>query len=155
MKAVICTEYGPPEVLLLKEIDKPVPGDNDLLIKIHASTVTTGDCELRGLTLPLWTQIPMRLYMGYSKPRKFIPGMEFAGVVESVGKKVASFKSGDAVFGSTGMGMGGNAEYRKQRSTSAVARMPPGLSFEDAATIPVGGINALHCISPLIDWTEI
>ena len=144
MKAVICTAYGPPEVLHLKEVEKPVPGDNDVLIKIYAATVTMGDCELRGLTLPLWTRIPMRLYMGYRKPQKFIPGMELSGVIESVGKNVVSFKPGDPVFGSGGMGMGANAEYKCQRYTSGLAIKPAGVSFEQAATIPVGGLNALH-----------
>lgn len=144
MKAAICTAYGPPEVLQLKEVEKPVPGDDDVLIKIYSSTVTMGDCELRSLTLPLWTRIPMRLYMGYRKPRKFIPGMELSGVIESVGKNVVSFRKGDPVFGSAGMGMGSNAEYKSQRHTSALAIKPAGVSFEEAATIPVGGLNALH-----------
>ena len=144
MKAAICTAYGSPEVLQLKEVDKPVPGDDDVLIRIHASTVTMGDCELRSLTLPLWTRIPMRLFMGYHKPRKFTPGMELSGVIESVGKNVVRFKKGDPVFGSGGMGMGANAEYKVQRHTSGLAIKPPGISFEEAATIPVGGLNALH-----------
>ncbi len=144
MRAVICTQYGPPEVLQLEVVEKPVPEDNDVLIKIYAATVTMGDCELRSLTLPLWTRIPMRLYMGYRKPRKFIPGMELSGVIEAVGKNVVSYKEGDAVFGSGGMGMGANAEYKCQRYTSALAIKPPGVSFEQAAAIPVGGLNALH-----------
>jgi NADPH:quinone reductase-like Zn-dependent oxidoreductase len=144
MKAVICTRYGPPEVLQLREVEKPVPGDDDVLIRIYAATVTMGDCELRSLTLPLWTRIPIRLYMGYRKPRKFTPGMELSGVVESVGKNVVSFKAGDAVFGSGGMGMGGNAEYKCQPHTSGLAIKPEGVSFEDAATVAVGGLNALH-----------
>ncbi len=144
MKAIVCTDYGPPEVLQLKEVAKPVPGDDDILIKIMASTVTMGDCELRSLTLPLWTRIPMRLYMGYSRPRNFIPGMELSGVVESVGKNVTRFKIGDEVFGSSGMGMGANAEYICRPGSSPLAIKPANVSFEQAATIPVGGINALH-----------
>lgn len=144
MKAVICTKYGSPEVLQVKEVDKPAPGVNDVLIKIHAATVTTGDCELRSLTLPLWTRLPMRLYMGYSKPRNFIPGMELSGVIESVGKSVTRYKKGDAVFGSCGMAMGGNAEYNCLRSTSGLALKPGSVSFEQVAPIAVGGLNALH-----------
>lgn len=144
MKAIKCIAYGPPEVLKLTEVDKPIPRDNEVLIKIHASTVTMGDCELRNLTLPLWTRIPMRLFMGYKKPKNFITGMELSGVVEAVGKKVTAFKVGDHVFGSSGMSMGGNAEYKCRPATSALAIKPPELSYEDAATIPVGGINALH-----------
>jgi NADPH:quinone reductase-like Zn-dependent oxidoreductase len=143
MKAIVCTAYGPPEVLQLKEVEKPAPGDNDVLIKIVVSTVTMGDCELRTLTLPLWTRIPMRLFMGYRKPKNFIIGMELSGIVESAGKNVSSLKKGDAVFGSSGMGMGGNAEY-KCRPASDLAIKPDRLSFEDAATISVGGINALY-----------
>ena len=97
MKAVFCTQYGPPEVLQFREIEKPVPGSRDVLIKVRAATVTMGDCEMRNLTLPLWTRIPVRILMGYRKPKNLIPGMEFSGVVESVGKDVKSFKPGDAL----------------------------------------------------------
>jgi NADPH:quinone reductase-like Zn-dependent oxidoreductase len=143
MKAIVCSAYGPPHVLQLREVEKPIPGDNDVLVKVYAATVTMGDCELRNLTLPMWTRIPIRLIMGYRKPRRFTPGMEFSGVVESVGKKVTHFKIGDAVFGSSGMKMGGNAEYIKVKA-GALAVKPSAVSFEDAATIIVGGINALH-----------
>jgi NADPH:quinone reductase-like Zn-dependent oxidoreductase len=144
MKAVICTAYGPPEVLQVKEVEKPVPGKDDVLIKIYVATVTMGDCELRALTLPLWTRIPIRLYMGYRKPRKFIPGMEFSGVVESVGKDVVTFKPGDSVFVSSGLGMGGNAEYKCLRANRAIALKPANASFDQVAPIAVGGLNALH-----------
>lgn len=144
MKAVICSSYGPPEVLQLREIEKPVPGDNEILIKIYAATVTMGDCELRNLTLPLWTRIPMRLFMGYKKPKRFIPGMELAGVVESVGKNVTTFKKGDPVFASGGIRMGGCAEYKCLPSSSSIAIKPDNVSFGEAATIIVGGLNALH-----------
>jgi NADPH:quinone reductase-like Zn-dependent oxidoreductase len=143
MKAIFCTAYGPPEVLQLTEVPKPIPGDNDVLVKIHAATVTMGDCELRNLTLPMWTRIPIRMIMGYRKPRKFIPGMEFSGVVESVGKNVIGFKTGDAVMGSSGMQMGACAEYKRVKPRS-LAIKPETVSFEDAATIIVGGLNALH-----------
>ena len=144
MEAIICTDWGPPDVLQLRKVVKPVPGDDDILIKIVASTVTMGDCELRSLTLPLWTRIPMRLFMGYSKPRNFILGMEFSGVIESVGKNVTRLKVGDEVFGSSGMRMGANAEYICRPGSSPLAIKPANVSFEMAATIPVGGINALH-----------
>lgn len=143
MKAAVCTAYGSPEVLRIMELAKPSPGDNDVLIRIHASTVTMGDCELRNLTLPLWTRIPMRLFMGFRKPKNLVSGMELSGVIEAVGKNVHDFKPGDAVFGSGGMSMGGNAEY-KCRPFNGLAIKPPTVSFEDAATIPVGGINAFH-----------
>ncbi|HMJ68382.1 MAG TPA: NAD(P)-dependent alcohol dehydrogenase [Cyclobacteriaceae bacterium] len=143
MKAILCTKYGSPEVLQLVEIDKPAPKPNEILAKIKVSTVTFGDCELRNLSLPPWTKFPLRLIFGYNKPRRLIPGMEFAGVIEAVGSEVSGFKPGDAVFGSTGMAMGGNAEY-VCRPVKALGTKPDNVSFEDVATIPVGGINALH-----------
>jgi NADPH:quinone reductase-like Zn-dependent oxidoreductase len=144
MKAILCTAYGTPDVLKLVEIEKPTPKASQVLIKVYASTVTFGDCEIRNLTLPAWTRLPVRLIMGYRKPKHLIPGMEVAGVVEAVGKKVSSFKPGDAVFGSTGMTMGGNAEYVCRSGMWGLARKPANASFADVATIPVGGINALH-----------
>jgi NADPH:quinone reductase-like Zn-dependent oxidoreductase len=143
MKAIVCTRYGSPEVLKLQEIEKPVPRSNEVLIRICASTVTMGDCEIRTLTLPGWTKLPLRLIMGYRKPRRYIPGMELSGIVESVGKNVTALKKGDAVFGSSGMRFGANAEYICRRA-SALAIKPPDVSFADAATIVVGGINAFH-----------
>jgi NADPH:quinone reductase-like Zn-dependent oxidoreductase len=144
MKAAVCTAYGAPEVLQIMELQKPSPGDNEVLIKIHASTVTMGDCELRNLSLPLWTRIPMRLFIGFNKPKNLVSGMELSGTIEAVGKNVHDFKPGDAVFGSGGMSMGGNAEYKCQRSSYGLAIKPRAVSFEDAATIAVGGMNALH-----------
>lgn len=144
MKAILCTAYGPADVLKLVEIEKPVPRANEVLLKILTSTVTFGDCEIRSLTLPLWTRLPLRLIMGIRKPRKLIPGMEVAGVIEAVGSDVSGFKPGDSIFGSTGMRMGGNAEYISRPIRLAAAKIPDGVSFEDAVTIPVGGINALH-----------
>ena len=143
MKAIVCTRYGPSEVLQLQEIEKPVPRNNEVLVRICASTVTMGDCEIRTLTLPLWTRLPLRLIMGYRKPKRYTPGMELSGIVESVGKNVTSLKKGDAVFGSSGIFMGANAEYIC-RPASALAIKPPIVSFGDAATIIVGGINAFH-----------
>jgi NADPH:quinone reductase-like Zn-dependent oxidoreductase len=152
MKAILCTAYGPPEVLKLVDIEKPQPKSNQVLVKIKASTVTFGDCEIRNLTLPAWTRFPVRIITGYRKPKRLIPGMEFAGIIESIGSKVMNFKPGDEVFGSTGMSMGGNAEYIC-RSAKTLGTKPFHTSFEEAATITVGGINALHflrsaCIRP-------
>jgi NADPH:quinone reductase-like Zn-dependent oxidoreductase len=156
MKAIVCTAYGPPDVLQLTEVEKPIPGDNDVLIRIHAATVTMGDCELRNLTLPMWTQIPVRIIMGYNKPRNFTPGMEFSGVVESIGKNVIDFRVGDAVFGMSGMEMGSNAEYKKSKA-SFITIKPSAVSFEDAATIAVGGLNALHFLrkANIISGTKV
>lgn len=144
MKAILCTAYGNPEVLKVVDIEKPVPKPNEVLVKTIASTVTFGDCELRNLTLPAWTRFPVRMMLGYRKPKRFIPGMEFAGVVESVGSGVTKYKPGDEIFGSTGMSMGGNAEYVCRPESYPLGNKPAGVSFQDAATIPVGGINALH-----------
>jgi NADPH:quinone reductase-like Zn-dependent oxidoreductase len=99
MKAIIWTKYGPPEGLQLQEIDKPTPKDNEVLIKVHATTVTAEDCEMRSLKVPLGLGIPMRLYNGLRKPKKFtILGQELAGEIEAVGKDVTLFKQGDEVF---------------------------------------------------------
>ncbi|MBL6447950.1 NAD(P)-dependent alcohol dehydrogenase [Fulvivirga sp. 29W222] len=143
MKATIVTRYGPPDVLQVKEVEKPSPKENEVLIKVHASTVIMGDCEIRGMTLPLWTRIPLRLFMGFNKPRKLVAGAEFSGVVEAVGGKVTSFREGDHIFGTGGMYMGANAEYMS-RDPKNMAVKPVEVSHEDAATLPVGGINALH-----------
>jgi NADPH:quinone reductase-like Zn-dependent oxidoreductase len=144
MKAILCTAYGSPDVLKLVDLERPTPGPNDVLIKVYTSSVTFGDCEIRNLTLPAWTRYPVRLIMGYRKPKRLIPGMEVAGVVEEVGSNVRGFKPGDAVFGSTGMQMGGNAEYIRLPKRIALAHKPEHASYEDVVTIPVGGINALH-----------
>ena len=143
MKAILCTAYGGPEVLKLVDIPTPTPKPNEILIRVKAATVTFGDCELRNLTLPAWTRFPIRLIFGYRKPRHLIPGMEVAGVVEAAGNRVTALSPGDEVFGSTGMAMGGNAEY-VCRTMSNMGIKPENVSFDDAATIAVGGINALH-----------
>lgn len=131
-------------MLVLQEVEKPVSKDKEILVRIHASTVSQADCELRGLTLPLWTRIPIRIYMGYRKPRKYIPGMEFSGVIKATGKAVTRFKTGDEVFGSAGFQMGGNAEYNCYPENGAVIVKPGTISHEEAAAIPLGGLNALH-----------
>jgi NADPH:quinone reductase-like Zn-dependent oxidoreductase len=113
MKAIICTEYGPPEVLQLKKVEKPIPRDNQVLIKIYAATVTAGDCEQRCLKLPFLYSLPMRLYIGLKRPKRItILGMDLAGEIEAVGKDTKLFMKGDKVFAATGfVGMGAYAEY--------------------------------------------
>jgi NADPH:quinone reductase-like Zn-dependent oxidoreductase len=148
MKAVVWTEYGPPDVLQLQEVDAPAPTDNEVLVRIYATTVTTGDCEQRGLTLPLWYALPMRLYVGLTRPQRItIPGMDLAGDIQAVGKDVKRFRTGDQVFAATGfVGMGTWAEYiclPEEPEEGALARKPVNLTYEEAAAVPVGGLEAL------------
>ena len=145
MKAVVYERYGPPEVLELKEVAKPVPGDDEVLIKVHAATVVMGDCEMRAFDFPAWFWLPLRLYAGLTRPKRVkILGQELAGVVAAVGRDVTGFKSGDEVFAPTEAGFGAHAEYRCLRATKPIAIKPAAMSFEEAAAVPTGGLNALH-----------
>jgi len=111
MKAIVHEKYGPPEVLELREVEKPTPKDNEVLIRIYATTVTAGDCEMRSLKLPFLYQLMLRLGFGIRGPRNIKTGSELAGEIEAVGKDVKLFNVGDQVFGSAGLGFGANAEY--------------------------------------------
>lgn len=144
MKAIVWPRYGAPEVMRLQEVDQPVPKDHEILVKIHAATVTAGDCEMRRFDLPGWIWLFARLYMGIRKPRHKILGQEFSGVIEAVGKKVTQFQPGDAIFADTGMHLGAYAEYLCIAASHAIAPKPSNMTFEEAATIPTGGMNALH-----------
>lgn len=144
MKAAICERYGAPDVLKIAEIPKPVPKDNEVLIRVRAATVTLGDCELRAFRVAGWIWLPLRLAMGITRPRQPVLGQELAGEVEAVGRDVDAFKPGDRVFGSTGFRMGAYAEYALLPASHPLAPVPAGLSFEQAACLPVGGINAMH-----------
>ena len=148
MKAIVWTAYGPPETLQLRDVKKPVPADDEVLIKIHATTVTAGDCETRRLALPLWIRLPMRFYVGLSKPKRMtILGQELAGEIEAVGKDVVRFNPGDQVFAATGFGLGGYAEYiclPEVPEDGVLATKPANMSFEEAAAVPFGGLEALH-----------
>lgn len=143
MKGMVCTRYGPPEVLELQELEKPVPKKDEILIKVRASTATAGDCEMRSFSFPLFLWIPLRLFFGVRKPRLKVLGQEFAGEIESVGPEHTLFEKGDRVFGSTELKLGANADYVCLPGSYAIARMPEGFPFEEAATIPTGGMNAL------------
>lgn len=146
MKAIVSTKSGSPDVLQLKEVEKPQPAENEVLIKVHAATVTQGDVILRKMH-PLLA-LPMRLF---GIRRKQIPGHEFAGEIESVGKSVKQFKAGDRVFGTTtGLSVGANAEYicvPQHWTQGVLAHMPRSASYEEAATLPVGGMTALEILS--------
>lgn len=143
MRAMVCTRYGPPEVLELQELDKPVPKTGEILIKVHASTVTAGDCEMRSFKFPVLLWIPLRLYLGVRKPRMKVLGQEFAGEIESAGSEQTLFVEGDRIFGSTEFKLGAYADYLCLPADYALARMADGVSFEEAAAMPTGGMNAL------------
>jgi NADPH:quinone reductase-like Zn-dependent oxidoreductase len=148
MRAMICTKYGPPEVLQLKDVAKPRPKDDEVLIKIHAAAVTMSDIYIRGCQVPLRMQIPMRLMMGLIKPRNPVLGEVLAGEIESVGKAVKRFKPGDAVYGLTGFKLGAYAEYTCMRETDSkrgcLALKPANISYEEATAVAYGGLLAFQ-----------
>jgi NADPH:quinone reductase-like Zn-dependent oxidoreductase len=141
MKAIVCTKYGPPEVLQL------IPKANEILIKNHATTVILGDCELRGFKFPYFGfgfRLLMRLGFGIRGPRKKILGQQLAGEIEKIGKDVTQYSVGDQVFGLSGFGMGAYAEYTAVSENMVMTTMPSNMTYEEASTIPVGGLEALH-----------
>jgi NADPH:quinone reductase-like Zn-dependent oxidoreductase len=144
MKAVVCEEYGPPEVLQLEEVAKPIPKDDEVLIRIHATTVSSGDVVDRSGTVSPWAWLPTRMIFGFTRPRRRIPGAELAGEIEAVGKDVALFKIGDQVYGNTGFGSGAYAEYKCLPEAGVLAMKPANMTYEEAAAVPFGGLTALH-----------
>jgi len=145
MKAIVYTKYGAPDVFRIKEIEKPIPKDDEVLIKIHAVEATKADCELRSFNFAVkWFWLPLRVAMGVTKPKKQVLGGYFAGVVETVGRDVSKFKQGDKVFGATQLLFGAYGEYVCLPANYTIVPKPYNMSFEEAAAAPLGGLNALH-----------
>lgn len=148
MKAAVYERYGPPEVLKVQQVDKPAPKANEVLVRVHATTVTAGDTRMRAFRVPFSYWIPARLFLGIFGPRQHVLGMELAGVIEEIGNGVTRFKKGDAVFASTGIEAGSKAgayaEYCCLLEASVIAKKPANLSYEQAATLCVGGRTALY-----------
>ncbi len=145
MKAIVSTKYGPPDVLQLKEVEKPTPKDNEVLIRVYAATVIAGDCELRSFKFPIWFWLSLRIHTGLIRPTRVnILGQELVGEIESVGKDVKLFSKGDQVFAATEIGCGAYAKYKCIREEKTLAIKPANMTYEEAATVPTGGLNALH-----------
>ena len=149
MKAVVYEKYGPPEVLQIKEVEKPTPKDDEVLIKNYATTVHIGDTRVRSFNVPTKHWLPMRLFLGIRKPKRKILGMEVSGVIESVGKDIKEFKKGDEVFALTGFNFGSYAEYSSvlakggDEKKGMTVLKPSNISFEEAAAVPAGALTAL------------
>jgi NADPH:quinone reductase-like Zn-dependent oxidoreductase len=150
MKAIICTKYGPPEVLQLREVEKPTPKDDEVLVKIHATAVTASDIFIRSSQIPIRFRIPMRLMLGLTKPRKSIIGLVLAGEIESIGRDVKRFRIGDQVYGLTGFGLGAYAEYKCMKETDSthgcLAIKPINTSYEEATMAAYGGLLAFQYV---------
>jgi len=145
MKAVIYDRYGPPEVLHVAEVEKPMPADDEVLIRVMAAEATKGDCEMRKCEFAVsWLSLPMRLVLGIRKPKRRVLGGYFSGVIESVGKEVEEFKPGDELFGSARLRLGGYGEYVALPESYTIVPKPSNISFEEASSVPLGGLNALH-----------
>ncbi len=145
MKAITYHRYGPPEVLRVEEVEKPVPKANEVLIKVRAAEATKSDCEMRSFHYAVkWFWLPLRIALGIRRPRQRILGLYFAGVIESVGEEVAGFAAGDEVFGCSALRMGAYGEYVAVPAHYAMVAKPKTMSFAEAAAVPLGGLNALH-----------
>jgi NADPH:quinone reductase-like Zn-dependent oxidoreductase len=152
MKAIIWTKYGSPDGLQLREVEQPTPGENEVLIRIHAATASRADTEFRRLKLPFLFAIPIRLYLGLFRPSRIkILGTEFAGEVVATGKEVTQYQAGDQVYGYTGLGMGTYAEYiclseKPSGLLGVMSKRPTNITYEEAAAAPFGGLEALHSL---------
>lgn len=144
MKAVVYKNYGSPDVLEFQEVAKPAPKEDEILVKVHATTLTVADVRSRSFTVPPSVWLPARVVLGLRKPKKAVLGMELAGEVESVGKDVTRFKKGDQVFAATLIGFGAYAEYKCLPEDAAIAIKPSNITYEEAASLPIGARTALH-----------
>ena len=148
MKAIVCPKYGPPEVLRLEDVAKPIPSNDEVCIKVLATAVTASDIFIRGSQIPIQFLIPMRLMIGLTRPRKSIIGLVLAGDIESVGADIKRFKPGDQVYGLTGFGLGAYAEYKCMKETDSthgcLALKPANLTYEEATAAAYGGLLALQ-----------
>ena len=145
MQAIVYQKYGPPEVLQVRDVETPVPGNDDILIRVHAAEATKSDCEMRSFQFAVnWFWLPLRLATGIRRPRNPILGGYFAGEVEAVGSQVSKFEPGDAVFGAAQLRLGAYGEYLCLPETYTIATKPKNMSFTEAAAVPLGGLNALH-----------
>lgn len=150
MKAIVHTAYGPPDELELREVEKPVPRDNEVLIRIHATTVTSSDCNVRNLTFaPTWSVLPMRMQFGLREPKITRLGIDLAGEVEVVGKAVKRYREGDQVFGRPDPALGTHAEYISIAEDGVLAAKPDNMTFEEAACLPLAANTALYFIRDL------
>jgi len=144
MKAVICSAYGPPEVLKIGEIEKPLPKANEILIKIETTSVSVGDIRIRGFKVPLGFWLPARLSLGILRPRHAVLGSVLAGTIEEVGSNVAQFRKGDEVVALTGHSFGAYSEYICMKEEEAIARRPASLSYSEIVAIPWGGYTSMY-----------
>jgi NADPH:quinone reductase-like Zn-dependent oxidoreductase len=145
LKAITYSNYGPPDVLQLKEVEKPVPKDDEVLIRVRAVEATKSDCEMRSFKFAVkWFWLPLRIAFGVRKPRRQILGGYFSGEVETLGKDVTEFSTGDQVFGAAGLKLGAYGEYVALPASYTIVAKPSNMSFSDAAAVPLGGLNALH-----------
>tara|TARA_R110001592_G_scaffold64165_1_gene196974 strand:+ start:14722 stop:15708 length:987 start_codon:yes stop_codon:yes gene_type:complete len=145
MKAIVYEKYGSPDVLKMKEIAKPIPKDDEVLIKVYAAEVTKADCEMRSFQFPVkWFWLPLRFALGLFKPKNQILGSYFSGEIEALGKDVSKFKKGDRIFGVCNLRLGAYGEYVCLPASYTLVSKPSNLSYEEAAVVPLGGLNALH-----------
>ncbi len=144
MKAAVCERYGPPEVVHIRDVPKPVPSDSEVLVEAFVTTVNSGDARVRALRVPRGLGLPMRLRLGFTKPKKSILGFELAGRVESVGSAVTRFQPGDRVVASRGFDLGCHAEYVTVAEGGAIAKIPESVSYQDAVALCFGGTTSLN-----------